>query len=220
LLVERLKTIGRVADGVAGDLRQSLSVIRNSVYFLNTHLGESLDDRVRRHLGLMLQEVNSLGRIASNLTFLSPRRVPERHPVDMELLLAGALGQVTVPRTITVETVVPAETCLVCDAEHMTIALANLITNAVQAMTERGRLRLVCRVEPNELTLAVTDNGAGMTDETRARAFEPLFSTSPHRAGLGLPVVRALVGANGGTVALESRPAGGTTALLRFPRFA
>jgi signal transduction histidine kinase len=57
-----------------------------------------------------------------------------------------------------------------------------------------------------------------MSDKTRQRAFEPLFSTSPHRTGLGLTVTRTTVGANGGSIEIESRPGAGTTVTLRFPR--
>ena len=219
LLAERLKTIGRLSDGISGDLRQSLTVIRNSIYFLNIHLGESLDDKVRRHLSLLLREVNSINTIASNLASLASKRLPERQPSDVGLIISTALGHVAVPANVIVEPVIPGDARLYCDPEQVACAVANLITNAIQAMPEGGRVRIVCRHAGAELTLAVSDSGVGMSDEVKTRAFEPLFSTSPHRTGLGLTVVRALVGANGGSAEVESKTDTGTTVTLHFPRF-
>lgn len=219
LLAERLKTIGRLSDGISGDLRQSLTVIRNSIYFLNIHLGESLDDKVRRHLSLLLREVNSINAIAANLAALASKRLPERQPSDVGLVITTALGHVAVPASVTVEPIIPDDARLYCDPEQVACAVANLITNAIQAMPEGGRIRIVCQHAGTELTLAVSDSGIGMSDEALTRAFEPLFSMSPHRTGLGLTVVRALVGANGGSAEIESTVGAGTTVTLRFPRF-
>lgn len=219
LMAERLSTIGRLSDGISGDLRQSLTVIRNSIYFLNIHLGESLDDKVRRHLSLLLREVNSISTIATNLASLASRRLPERQPSDVGLIVATALGHVALPVRVTVEPAIPGDARLYCDPEQVSCAIANLITNAAQAMPEGGRIRVVCRSAGPETVIAVSDPGIGMSDATRARAFEPLFSASPHRTGIGLTVVRALVGANGGSVDIESNAGAGTTVTLRFPRF-
>jgi signal transduction histidine kinase len=219
LRAERLSAIGQLSSGLSADLRQSLGVIRNSIYFLNISLGESLDDKVRRHLTLLLREVNSINRIAANLEALTSKRVPERQPTDVQLLVATALGRIAVPQNVSVEPLVPDGSRLYCDPDQMACALANLVTNAVQALPDGGRVRIGCRGSDDELVMTVTDGGIGMTDEVLVQAFEPLFTTSPHRTGLGLTVVRALTGANGGTVMLESRPGHGTTATLRFPRF-
>jgi signal transduction histidine kinase len=107
LLVERLHTIGRLASGLGVDLRQSLSVIRNSLYFLNGHLGETLDDKTRRHLGLMWREVDAANRIVSNLAWLAVRRPPDREPSDVEVIVHAALNQLVVPARVSVETAVP-----------------------------------------------------------------------------------------------------------------
>jgi signal transduction histidine kinase len=57
-----------------------------------------------------------------------------------------------------------------------------------------------------------------MSEEVRARVFEPLFTTSSQRGGIGLTVAQRLVGACGGTIAVESTPGAGTTVTLTFPR--
>jgi two-component system sensor histidine kinase AtoS len=214
--LERLSALGRIAEGLGGDLRQSLSVIRNSIYFLNLQLGETKDDKTRRHLGIMLREVRNAARTVTNLSSLALHRPPDRRPVDVELLVAAALGQVLVPPNVSVETTIPTHVHLFCDPEQVACAVANVVANSVQAMPAGGRVRISCRTEPGATIVEVTDSGCGMTRDTLNRAFEPLFSTAPYRAGLGLPVVRTLVGANGGVAAIDSTPGQGTTVALRF----
>lgn len=198
LLAERLWTIGRLACGLSGELRQSLAVIRNSVYFLNLHLGEKIDDATRRHLSIMLRELRATSFMVTNLSALTDQRVPDRQPVDVELLVQAAVSRVPIPSGISVETAVAAGTQLNCDAEQLACALANLLANSIQAMPAGGRVRIIGHVRHPEVVITVEDSGTGMDDETLRRAFEPLFSRSPHRIGLGLTVVRSLVGLNGG----------------------
>jgi two-component system, NtrC family, nitrogen regulation sensor histidine kinase NtrY len=98
-------------------------------------------------------------------------------------------------------------------------ALLNLVSNAVDAMPEGGRLRLAARADGDGVALAVTDSGPGIPPEDLARVFDPLFTTKPpgKGTGLGLPILREVVEAHGGTVRLESRPGEGTTATVRLP---
>jgi len=216
LLAERLKTIGRLASSLSGELRQSLSVVRNSVYFLNMHLGTALDDKTRRHLSIMLRELQATDNLVTNLSALTSRHPPDRQPVDVDLLIHAALGRIQVPADVSVSIAVAPGTRVLADAEQLTCALVNLLVNSIQAMPEGGQIRIVGRVQHPEVIITVEDTGSGMDEAVLRRAFEPLFSTSPLRTGLGLTVVRSLVGLNGGRVELTSLPGSGTTATLRF----
>jgi len=200
LLAERLWTIGRMASCISGELRQCTSVVRNSAYFLNLHLGENIDDKTRRHLSILIRELRGVDLLISNLSALADQRPPDRQPADVELLVHAASG-----------------TQVFCDPEQLTCVLANLFTNSIQAMPAGGQLRVLGRVRHPEVTITVEDSGTGMDDETLRRAFEPLFSRTPQRLGIGLTVVRSLVGLNGGRVELTSTPGAGTTVALRFP---
>lgn len=218
-LAERLWTIGRLADGVAMDLRQSLSVIRNSVYFLNTYLGEHLDDKVRRHLGLMWREIDYANRVLSRLAWFTGQQSPDRQLVDVELLVHSSLNQLTIPATIKVETAVPCSAALHCDPVQLSAALANVIENSIQAMPNGGHVRIAFTESPKETRLTISDTGPGMENAVRVQVFDPLFSTSPHRSGLGLTIARMLVSANGGWLDLADDSGPGTTLVMRFPRF-
>jgi CheY-like chemotaxis protein/anti-sigma regulatory factor (Ser/Thr protein kinase) len=113
----------------------------------------------------------------------------------------------------------------VSDANQLELALLNLAVNARDAMPEGGTLTIKARYLQDaerrlpHVELAVTDTGFGMTDEVRARAIEPFYTTKPtgQGTGLGLSQVYAVVRESGGTLTIESEPERGTTVLMMFP---
>jgi len=104
------------------------------------------------------------------------------------------------------------------DETQVRDALANLILNAVDAMPGGGRLTLRTRKVRGRAALAVTDTGAGMTEEIRRRCLEPFFSTKGNRGtGLGLSVVYGMVTRHSGSISIDSTPGKGTTVTIFLP---
>jgi len=216
--VEELSLAGRLASRLSGETRQPLSVLRNVAYFLNLHLGESLDDKTRHHLALLLRSVEDLDGLVTNLAALTGVNHAVRQTADVRVLVDAALGRVHTRPGVTVETALAPEAALFCDPVQVRQALTNVIQNSVEAMPAHGRIRIVCRNVGPETRVTIADNGLGMSDEVRARVFEPFFTTASHRVGIGLTAALRLVGASGGTVGIESTPGVGTTVTLTFPR--
>jgi len=200
-------------------MRQPLSVMRAAVYSLNQHLGLSRDEKARRYLGLLLREVEELNSVASNLATLAGAAVAERHVADLEMLVAAALERVETRPNVTIEAAVDPGEVLFCDSSQIRLALINVIKNSIQSMPGEGLVRIVCQHAGREARIVISDNGPGMTEEVRARATEPFFTTSCYRVGIGLTVAQRLVEACGGKLAIESTPGAGTTVTLTFPPY-
>lgn len=99
-------------------------------------------------------------------------------------------------------------------------ALQNLVINAVQACGPGGEIAVRAqRANDGEINLLVADNGPGIPEELKERIFEPFFTTRAQGTGLGLAVVHAVMRAHRGTVRVEPRAGGGSTFILRLPRF-
>jgi signal transduction histidine kinase len=95
--------------------------------------------------------------------------------------------------------------------------LMNLTLNAEQAMPEGGVLEMQTHARNGHVHLDFIDTGAGMDERTRAKIFQTFFSTRPGGSGLGLPTVRKIVEAHGGTIDCESEPGKGTHFLITLP---
>jgi signal transduction histidine kinase len=99
------------------------------------------------------------------------------------------------------------------DRDQLIRIFNNLIKNAIQAIPDdrEGRIEIILRVDENNATASVCDNGSGMTLEVRERIFVPRFSTKSSGMGLGLAMVKGMVEGMGGTISLETVPDQGTT---------
>ena len=97
--------------------------------------------------------------------------------------------------------------------------IVNLLENALQAVGERGWIRVGLRSEDGRrrVMIEVRDSGPGVDPEIRSRIFEPFFSTKTSGSGLGLALVKKIAEDHGGGVSLESGGREGTRAILWLP---
>jgi two-component system sensor histidine kinase HydH len=103
------------------------------------------------------------------------------------------------------------------DADLFEQALLNLMLNAEQAMPDGGTLTLIGRADGEFVCLDVIDTGHGMPPDVLAKLFRPFHTTKANGNGLGLPTVRKIVAAHGGTIDVQSEPGRGTKFTIRLP---
>lgn len=119
------------------------------------------------------------------------------------------------------ESVAPPTLEVDADAQLIEQALINLVRNAIEALdgAHTPEIRITASVDAaGHVTLAVADNGSGITDEARANVFVPFYTTKRDGSGIGLSLVRQIMRAHGGHAALVSAPGEGTTIRLSFAR--
>jgi signal transduction histidine kinase len=100
--------------------------------------------------------------------------------------------------------------------------ILNIAANARDAMPEGGQFTLELDADGAQLKLMLADSGTGMSDDVRAKVFEPFYTTKPfgRGTGLGLSVVASMVDAAHGTIDVNSVPMHGTTFVIRLPIYA
>jgi len=232
---QRLESLGRLAGGVAHDFNNLLSVIGSNVDLALEVLPEG--HPVREHLA-DIGEAGSRGAALTRrlLAFARPRTEGEPRIVDLAALLPGLrrlldriLGEGVELRVQVAPGLAPARV----EPGQLEQVLLNLAANARDAMG-RGAGPLEIRAAPCAqadlptppaspcaawVRLTVRDDGAGMTEEVQARAFEPFYSTKGlgRGTGLGLATVQEIVRSHGGQISLRSAPGQGTTFDIFLP---
>jgi two-component system sensor histidine kinase HydH len=218
---QRLATVGRLAAGVAHEIRNPLSSIKGfATYFRERYRDAPADVETAT---IMIQEVDRLNRVVGQLLeFSRPVGILPR-PVDLRRLVADSVRMVeaqAAAKGIAVETEVDAPAGgVTLDADRLNQVLLNLYLNAVEAMEAGGKLRVSAAAGPEgrSLEIRVSDTGCGIRPEDLPQIFEPYFTTRPGGTGLGLAIAHNVVGAMGGTIQVESRPGAGATFTLRLP---
>lgn len=216
---EKLSVLGELSGTVGHELRNPLGVISNAVYFLKT-VNPDADETVKEYLGIIQAEVETSQRIISDLLEFARTKKPNIQSVPISELVVKSLAKCTVHETVTVRTDLPETmSALKVDPLQIIQAFINIMTNAVQAMPEGGTLEIKAE-EANsgkEITVSFTDTGEGISPDTMAKLFHPLFTTKARGLGLGLTASKNFITANGGTIDVSTKLGEGTTFTIKLP---
>ncbi|WP_243311226.1 two-component system sensor histidine kinase NtrB [Fundidesulfovibrio agrisoli] len=213
----QLATVGRLAAGVAHEIRNPLSALRGFAQLFASKLkGREPEESYAR---TMVQEADRLGRVVTDLLYLAKPRPMEPAPVELAALcgeLESLLRFDLERRSATFATALEAPEAL-ADPDALKQALINLVLNALAALPAGGgSVTVRSRARPGGTAVSVEDNGHGMSEEERARALEPFFTTRRDGSGLGLAIVQSIVRHHGGELEIESDPGRGTRVTMFF----
>jgi len=199
---ERLATLGQLAATIGHELRNPLAVIDTSIHLLRRQTEGQ--PRAVRHLDRILEQTGVSNRIIADLLELARDRDPTRESIALPKLIEDAVATLPLAAGVTVDVDVDPELPPAwVDASQLRQVVLNLVTNAVQAtaLAGGGRVLVEARERPEgALVLRVLDDGPGMTPETEARLFEPLFTTKSRGVGLGLALCKRIVEKHRGTI--------------------
>lgn len=215
---ERLATIGQFAASIGHELRNPLGVVESSLYLLRQHLkAEAEAPSVKKHLDRIGSEVVRANKTIHDLLDLARNRPPQRRPTLLHQLVDSAAEAALLPAAMALHASVPADLALPVDPDQVRQVLANLFTNAAQALKGRGQIWVEVEPAPDGgARLRVRDDGPGIPAEDRGRVFEALYTTKAKGSGLGLALCRRIMEAHGGTIEIEAR-SDGASFLLTFP---
>jgi PAS domain S-box-containing protein len=214
---EKLAVLGKLAGSVGHELRNPLGVIVNAVYILEKLLPAN-DEKIKEYLGVISTEVDNANLIIADLLGFARIATPVKQAELVAELVSQTLSRYIPPDNIHVSDNFEAENMLVyVDARQIKQVLANLISNAYQAMPEGGNLNLIAHKMDQIVELTIVDSGCGISPENMKRLFEPLFTTKARGIGLGLTVSKTLVEANNGYILVASEVGKGSTFKLLLP---
>jgi signal transduction histidine kinase len=222
---EKLSALGRLAAGVAHDVRNPLHSISLTLAHLSESHRPASDGEAAdfdRSIEIIREEIGRLdGLVSSFLRFASSggRERTRVRPSALVEEVARLVRKEAEWRGIELETVLDGSDPEVdADVESLRASVLNLVLNAFEAMPDGGTLRLETHGETGAAVLEVHDSGVGIPEEDRERVFDFGWSTRETGRGLGLAIVhRCIVEDHGGRVRLESEVGRGTTVALHLP---
>jgi two-component system sensor histidine kinase PilS (NtrC family) len=222
---DRLAAVGRLAAGLAHEVRNPIASIRGSVEVLRQNLKPQGADR--RLMDIVLRESDRLDNtIAEFLEFSRPRQLQPAltdvtQMIDEVLLLLGqqAGAQVRIVKEYPDGTVKAF-----VDAAQIRQALWNLCRNACDAMAQGGTLRVGVRLgrgappeQRSHVVIAVEDTGPGISAQHLPHIFEPFYTTKPDGTGLGLAIVHRIMEDHDGEIRVETVESGGARFVVALP---
>ncbi|MDP2310154.1 MAG: ATP-binding protein [Pseudomonadota bacterium] len=215
---QKMEVVGRLAGGVAHDFNNLLTAILGYGELLRDRLGPT---RSPKELDEVIKSAHRATALTRQLLAFSRQETFAPRVLDPNALVRGM--EKLLRRVIGEDVVLelgldPAVTNVKADGGQLEQVILNLAVNARDAMARNGTLVIRTRALGRErVEISVTDSGAGMSPEIKARIFEPFFTTKATGTGLGLSIVRDVVARIGGAIRVESAPGVGTTFAFDIP---
>ena len=241
---DRLKTVGRLAAGVAHEMGTPLNVISGRAGLIRS--GKLTAEELDQSAAAIQSESNRIAGIVRQLMDFARLNSPHRVSADLRILVERTidlLGTIAEKNAVTIETSLDEQspfTAFVDEAQIQQV-LTNVIVNAIQAMPDGGRINVQLTNIEKDLTnlgstdessespggdskqfvkIEIRDNGPGMEEAMRDQIFEPFYTTKEvgQGTGLGLSIAHGIVQEHGGEITVESQPGAGTTFRIWLPK--
>ena len=214
---QSLAKIGEMAAVLAHEIRNPLAGIRGAMQVMAARYEPgSKEGMVTKEI---IARVDTLSELMQDLLLYARPPKPRPAPVDLKRLIQTIVELLSRdPDVSGMQVSVEGSAPLVhADPELLKIVFQNLLINGAHAMAGRGELHVRLTGNGQLSSVAFTDHGPGIPADIRDKIFTPFFTTKVRGTGLGLPTARRLVEAQGGTIAVECPPDGGTTVLVQVP---
>jgi two-component system sensor kinase FixL len=226
--IGRLSTLGEMAASLAHELNQPLTAIATYTQACQRLIksGQSDDEEILETLKKCHSQAQRAGDVIRRLRQFVRKRELGREEVSIDDIIhdLAALAEVDarnngIPFRIDVAKGLPK---ISADAVQIQQVILNLIRNGIDAMVNmdrygKGILVSVSKFEDDQVRIAVTDHGSGVTKEAEENIFQPFFTTKSAGMGLGLAICRSIIESHGGVLSFTKNPAGGTTFYFTLP---
>ena len=218
---QRLASVGRLAAGVAHEIRNPLSSIKGFATYFKERYPDRPEDQ--QTADIMIQEVDRLNRVVGQLLeFARPVSVKPKS-ISLQTLLDDSIKLIkdqAAEKGISIQTQNNTQVAEVrIDPDRIDQVLLNLYLNAIDSMEKGGELKVEIAGDGprRNVVIKVSDTGRGISRENLSKIFEPYFTTKSTGTGLGLAIAHNIVEAMGGKITVESDTEAGTTFTIALP---
>ena len=216
---ERLATLGELMAGVAHEVRNPLTAIRGYVQILRQ---QTTDQIHQEYLSVVLKEIDSINKVIQQLLDFSRPRHSQWQQVSLNALVEETLVLVQTAgvqaRVDFISELDNELSPISADRELLKQVLLNILINAVQAISARGKIRIrTWQYSDSQQAISIEDNGCGIDLSLQKKIFDPFFTTKASGTGLGLALSQRIINAHQGDIRVTSLPGYGATFTLILP---
>jgi PAS domain S-box-containing protein len=220
---ERLASLGRLATGIAHEIRNPLSSVKMNLSILKKRLSPKGVDV--EHFDIAQEEVFHLEKIVSELLDYAKPITLDRKMLDLTQVIGVAIATVEAEskkRGIAIKADYgPEAPMALLDKTKITQALINILLNAVQSSPDKSTITVTAELvkfpSSDRARVVIRDQGYGVPAENIKYIFDPFFTTRKNGTGLGLSIVRNIVDNHEGSITIESEPGKGATVIMELP---
>ena len=217
IMSERLSSIGNLSSRMAHDLRNPLSVIKNSMEILKLRLNDNMDERVNHQLAMVGRAVSRMShQIEDVLDFVNIAELKVQSSSIITILESAVLST-DIPKSVTINLPKNSATAI-CDPYRLEVVFSNLLKNASQAVKEGGEITIRIIDKNDDVFIEIEDSGQGVLETNIDKIFEPLFTTKQTGTGLGLASCKSIIEKHGGTLSVRNKPTVFTVQIPKVPK--
>lgn len=210
---EKLAIIGELASRMAHDLRNPLSTIKNVVEIMEAKPKLKIEEKLQ-YYGKLRRSINRMKhQVDDVLDFVRATEI-KLQPNSILEVVNSSKDNITVPNDVKI-TIEQHDVILNMDYRKIEAMLSNILLNAIQAVENKGEVKVRIIENAGEILLTIEDTGPGIPKENLEKIFEPLFTTKQLGTGLGLSICRNIVEQHGGNISVQTNP---TTFIVRLPK--
>lgn len=218
---ERLAALGQLTAGLAHELRNPLGTIKASSELLVKPATQQKQELIQELAGYITSEVDRTNTLVSRfLDFARPLQLNAKRG-DLREVIGDSVSQTRAraeAKGVHVGTIVPDNPLEASfDPPLLTLAVTNLLQNAIDASRESGAVEVALNNLGDEIQISVRDHGSGIAAEHVESIFNPFFTTKADGTGLGLPLVSKIVDEHRGKITVHSDAATGTLFEIALP---
>ena len=226
--MDRLAVAGELAAGIAHEIKNPLASLSGSIQMLRDEV--EFGPMQQRLMDITMREAERLNALVNEfLLFSRPEKTVDQSVEvnkDINDTLEMLKNSPELSRPIRVEKDLTDNLWVHIDSQRLQQVIWNLVLNAVQEMSNSGRLFIATAIRTNQrlgnsreelAEISISDTGPGILPENQGKVFDPFFTTKEQGTGLGLTIVHRIVEDYGGKILLDSDGRSGTTFTLHFP---
>lgn len=214
--MDRLSLVGQMAASITHEIRNPMAVIRGFMQLLN----ERSEPGQQSYFRIVIEELDRANAIINDFLSLAQNRIVRKEPGNLNELLNDVIPLIWADMNMRGQ-VFESKLCdrmdeLELNSKEIKQLILNLARNGMEAMNDKGVLRIETRNLADTVQLRVIDSGVGIPKEKQERLFEPFYTTKTNGTGLGLALCLSIVERHNGKIQIESEPGLGTTIIVSF----